>query len=158
MPNCSALDPAYKADNRDGSGGVWMMWNTMIGEGLVATGYRDDAAESIARLMKAMIHTLKTEKCFREAYNPDVLERLGDRDYLWGVAPCYLFLQAAGIRIVGRDKVYLTGYNPFSWTVTGKQNGVSVTRPPGEDVEAEVSFPEGVQGQIIIEKAAASRS
>jgi hypothetical protein len=151
MPNCSALDPAYSANNREGSGGVWMMWNTMIGEGLVTAGYREVAADLIGRLMTAMVHTLKTEKCFREAYNPDVLQGLGDRDYLWGVAPCYLFLQAVGIRIVGRDKVYLAGYNPFPWAVTVEQNGVSVTRPPGEDAAAEVIFPEGVQGKIILE-------
>lgn len=151
MPNCSALDPAYRADNREGSGGVWMMWNTMIGEGLVAAGYRNEAADLVTRLMKAMINTLKTEKCFREAYNPDVLQGLGDRDYLWGVAPCYLFMQTVGIRIVGRDKVYLAGYNPFPWALTVRQNGVSVTRPPGEGAEAEVIFPAGIQGQIIVE-------
>lgn len=128
-----------------------MMWNTMIGEGLVAAGYRNEAADLVTRLMKAMINTLKTEKCFREAYNPDVLQGLGDRDYLWGVAPCYLFMQTVGIRIVGRDKVYLAGYNPFPWALTVRQNGVSVTRPPGEGAEAEVIFPAGIQGQIIVE-------
>ncbi|MGH2524858.1 MAG: MGH1-like glycoside hydrolase domain-containing protein, partial [Anaerolineales bacterium] len=49
IPNCSALDPAYQPDNRGGSGGVWLMWNTMIGEGLVEYGYRAEAAELITR-------------------------------------------------------------------------------------------------------------
>jgi hypothetical protein len=150
MPNCSALDPAYRADNREGSGGVWLMWNTMIGEGLLRYGYRPEAADLITRLMAAMLHTLKTEQCFREAYNPDRLEGLGDRDYLWGVAPGHLFLQAAGIRIVNKGKVYLEGYNPFPWPVTVKHQGVTVTRPPGPNAEAEVIFPPGVVGEVIV--------
>jgi hypothetical protein len=150
MPNCSALDPAYRADNREGSGGVWLMWNTMIGEGLLRYGYRPEAADLITRLMAAMLHTLKTEQCFREAYNPDKLEGLGDRDYLWGVAPGHLFLQAAGIRIVSGSKVYLEGYNPFPWPVTVKHQGVTVTRPPGPNAEAEVIFPPSVVGEVIV--------
>ncbi len=128
IPNCSAQDPAYRADNREGSGGVWMMWNTMIGDGLVEYGYRAEAAELIRRLMTAMIHTLKTEKAFREAYNPDVLEGMGDRDYLWGVAPAHLFLKTVGIRIISARKVWVGGHNPFPRPVTVRARGVSVTR------------------------------
>jgi hypothetical protein len=150
MPNCSALDPAYQADNREGSGGVWLMWNTMMGEGLLRYGYRQEAAELITRLMTGMLHTLRTEKCFREAYNADKLEGLGARDYLWGVAPCHLFLQAVGIRIASENKVYLEGYNPFPWTVTVKYRGVMVKRPSGRNAEAEVIFPPGVVGEVIV--------
>jgi len=153
LPNCSALDPAYQANNRNGSGGVWLMWNTMIGEGLVASGYRRKAAELIGRLMTAMIHTLKSEGCFREAYNPDKLEGLGDRNYLWGVAPCHLFLQTVGIRILGSDKVILEGYNPFPWPITVRQHGVTVTRDPGSESKDQpqdkVTFPDGVQGEVV---------
>lgn len=148
MPNCSALDPAYRADNREGSGGVWLMWNTMMGEGLLRYGYRQEAAELITRLMTAMLHTLKTEKCFREAYNPDVLAGLGERDYLWGVAPCHLFMQAVGIRIISSSKVYLVGYNPFTWSVTVVHRGVVVKRPSGPDAETAVIFPPGVAGEV----------
>jgi hypothetical protein len=150
MPNCSALDSAYQADNREGSGGVWLMWNTMIGEGLLRYGFRQEAAELMTRIMTAMLHTLKTEKCFREAYNSDKLEGLGDRDYLWGVAPCHLFLQTVGIRIASSGKVFLEGYNPFPWTVTVKHKGVVVKRPSGRDAEAEVVFPPGVEGQVVV--------
>ena len=128
IPNCSAQDPAYKADNREGSGGVWMMWNTMIGEGLVEYGYHAEAAELIRRLMTAMIHALKSDQAFREAYNPDVLEGMGDRDYLWGVAPAHLFLKTVGIRIISARKVWVGGYNPFPDPVTVRARGVSVTR------------------------------
>ncbi|MBI3242168.1 MAG: hypothetical protein HYZ49_07735 [Chloroflexi bacterium] len=140
IPNCSALDPAYKSDNRGGSGGVWMMWNTMIGEGLADNGYRAEAAELIRRMMTAMIHTLKTEKAFREAYNSDALEGLGERDYLWGVAPVHLFLRTLGVRIISSRKVWLVGQNPFPWPVTVRWRGVTVTKI---DEGALVKFPSG---------------
>jgi hypothetical protein len=142
LPNCSARDPAYKPDNRDGSGGVWLMWNTMIGEGLVAHGYRAEAAELITRILKGMLHTLRNEKAFREAYNSDKLEGLGDRDYIWGVAPVHLFLHTLGVRIVGPRHVFLEGRNPFPWPVTVRHKGVTVVK----DAEsAKVTFPSGTQ-------------
>ena len=128
IPNCSAQDPAYKPDNREGSGGVWMMWNTMLGEGLVECGYRAEAAELIGRLMQGMLHTLREEKVFREAYNADQLEGLGDRNYIWGVAPVALFMQALGVRVIGPRKVYLEGRNPFPWPVTIRHKGLTVVR------------------------------
>ena len=140
LPNCSAAEPAYKPDNRGGSGGVWMMWNTMLGEGLVDYGYRAEAAELIARLMRAMLYTLKEEQAFREAYNPDALEGLGDRDYLWGVAPVALFMRALGVRIVSARKVYLSGRNPFPWPVTVRHKGLTVVR--GLETTT-VTFPSG---------------
>lgn len=128
IPNCSALDPAFTPDNRNGSGGVWMMWNTMIGEGLADNGYTAEAADLITRIMTAMLHTLKTEKAFREAYNCDKLEGLGERDYLWGIAPIHLFLRTVGIRIISPHKVWVRGCNPFPWPVTLRWKGVTVRK------------------------------
>jgi hypothetical protein len=121
---------------------VWMMWNTMLGEGLLEYGYRAEAAELICRLMTAMLFTLKNEKAFREAYNADKLEGLGERNYLWGVAPVHLFMQAAGIRILSPRRVFLEGRNPFPWPVTIRYKGVTVVK----DAEtAKVVFPSGEQ-------------
>ncbi len=142
LPNCSARDPAYKPDNREGSGGVWLMWNTMIGEGLVEHGYRAEAAELITKLMTAMIHCLKSDKAFREAYNADKLEGLGERNYLWGVAPVHLFMLTLGVRILSPRKVFLEGRNPFPWAVTVRHKGVTVVK--GYEV-ATVTFPSGRQ-------------
>lgn len=142
IPNCSARDPAYTPDNRNGSGGVWPMWNTMIGEGLVEYGYRAEAAELITRLMTTMVNTLKTDKCFREAYNSEKLEGLREKDYLWGVAPVHLFLRAVGLRIINPRRVFVEGYNPFPWPVTVRWKGVSVTRESGS-ASAAIAFPSG---------------
>ncbi len=142
IPNCSAQDPAYKADNREGSGGVWLMWNTMLGEGLIEYGYRAEAAELITRLMTGMVHALKNDQAFREAYNADVLEGLGDRDYIWGVAPVALFMRAVGVRFIGPRRVWVAGHNPFPWPVTVRWKGVMVTKA-GE--AAVITFPTGKQ-------------
>ncbi|MEP7356483.1 MAG: hypothetical protein ABI847_04540, partial [Anaerolineales bacterium] len=146
LPNVSALDPAYKRDNRGGGGGVWLMWNTMLGEGLLDYGYRAEAAELVTRLMTAMLATLREEKSFREAYSADTLEGLGDRDYLWGVAPVALFMRVLGVRLVGSRKVYLDGRNPFPWPVTIRHKGLTVVRGlPSEagPAETHITFPSG---------------
>lgn len=150
IPNCAANAPAYKPDNRNGSGGVWLIWNTMLGEGLVDYGYRAEAAELIARLMRGMLHCLRDEKAFREAYNADALEGLGDRDYLWGVAPVALFMRALGVRIVSPRKVYLEGRNPFPWPVTARHKGLVVARGL---VETVVMFPSGRSATVTGEEA-----
>lgn len=140
IPNCSAQDPAYDPENRTGSGGVWMMWNTMIGEGLADYGFHAEAGELIRRIMKVMLATLIGEKAFREAYNPDKPEGLGDRDYLWGVAPVHLFLRTVGVRIVSARKVWLSGVNPLPWGVTVRHKGVAVSKA---GKAATVVFPSG---------------
>jgi hypothetical protein len=91
-------------------------------------GYRAEAAELIRRLMQGMLYCLKEEKAFREAYNADQLEGLGDRDYLWGVAPVALFMHALGVRIISPRKVVLSGHNPFPWPVTLRHKGLTVVR------------------------------
>jgi hypothetical protein len=145
LPNCSALDPAYRPDNREGSGGVWLMWNTMIGEGLVEYGYRAEAAELITRLMTTMVNSLKVDKAFREAYHSEKLEGLGERDYLWGVAPVHLFMLTLGVRILNPRRVFLEGRNPFPWPVTVRHKGVTVVK--GAD-SATVTFPSGREVRV----------
>ena len=65
---------------------------------------------------------------------------LGERDYLWGVAPVALFMRALGVRIVSPRKVYVQGRNPFPWPVTGRHKGLVVARGETETV---VTFPSG---------------
>jgi hypothetical protein len=114
----------------------------MLGEGLLDYGFRAEAADLVTRLMTGMLAVLKEQKSFREAYNADQLEGLGDRDYLWGVAPVALFMRVLGVRLVGTRKVYLEGCNPFPWPVTIRQKGLTVVR--GLPAEATtVTFPSG---------------
>ena len=140
IPCCSALDPAYQPDNCEGSGGVWLLRNTMIGEGLVEYGYRAEAAELLSRLMTSILFTLKNEKAFREAYNADRLEGLGERNHIGGLAPVQLFMRILGLRVVSPQRVFLEGLSPFPWPVTVRYKGVTIVKSAEE---ARVTFPSG---------------
>ena len=111
----------------------------------------------IEKIMRGMIFTLKEEKAFREAYNSDQLEGLGERDYLWGIAPVHLFLRTLGVRIISEKKVWLRGRNPFPFPVTVRWNGVTVTK--GEKTTV-VKFASGFErvvseeGEMMIEDEA----
>ncbi|MBI5054674.1 MAG: hypothetical protein HZB52_15610, partial [Chloroflexi bacterium] len=122
---------------------------TMIGEGLADGGVTVEAAQLIEKIMRGMIFTLKEEKAFREAYNSDQLEGLGERDYLWGVAPVHLFLRTLGVRIISPKKVWLRGRNLFPFAVTVKWNGVTVTK--GEKTTV-VKFASGEEKVISEEE------
>jgi hypothetical protein len=140
VPNCSALDPAYRPDNSEGSGGVSMLWNAMLGEGLLAYGYRAEAAELLRRLMSAAVSTLRSEKAFRAAYNADQPVGIGERNHLTGVAPLQLFMQTIGVRIISPRRVFVEGGNPLPQPVTVRYKGVVVTKDAGT---ARVTFPSG---------------
>jgi glycogen debranching enzyme len=144
LPNCSAKDRRYAADNRDGSGGVWMFWNSMIGEGLVKYGFLDEAAELTKRLMQACIHALRQDHAFREAYNADEPSGIGDYDHIWGAAPLHLFLQVLGVRLISPHRVWVRGGHPFSDPVTIRWKGLKMICRPDE---IEVIFPDGQEFQ-----------
>ena len=154
IPSCSALDPSYAPDNRQGSGGVWMFWNTMVGEGLVDYGYLDEAADLVGRLVEATLHALRVDKAFRQAYNADKPEGLGERDHLCGVAPIYLFLYVLGVRLISPQKVWVRGRHPFPWPVILRWRGLRleclsdrtiITFPDGQSVEVKGDEPQIVE-------------
>ncbi len=140
MPNCSAQDPNYDPTNREGSGGVWMMWNTMVGEALLDYGYAAESADLFTRIMHAILHTLKTEQAFREAYNSDTLEGLGEVDYIWGVVPLHWLMRLIGVRIVSARKVWAGGPHVLPWPVTVRHYGVAVERSA---TGTKITFPSG---------------
>lgn len=121
-------DPAYKPDNKDGAGGVWPFWLTLIAEGLLETGHTDAAASLTMRLLKTQIEALRTAKTFSEYYHADLPAGLGEQGSVMGIAPLYLFLRLAGVRIVTAGKVWAGGVYPFAQPVTVKRLGVTVTR------------------------------
>ena len=146
IPICSALDPSYAPDNRHGSGGVWMFWNSMLGEGLVDYGYLDEAAELVGRLIEATLHSLRVDKAFRQAYNADQPEGLGERDHLWGVAPVHLFLYVLGVRLISPQKVWIRGRNPFPWPVVLRWRGLRLECLSDRTI---VTFPDGQLVEVV---------
>ncbi|HTX89710.1 MAG TPA: hypothetical protein VMC09_00720 [Anaerolineales bacterium] len=119
---------------------VHLPWNTLIGEGLLAYGLRDEAAQLTARLMSAVIQNLKKGHAFARAYHAESGAPIGERNPLHGLAPLGLFLAVLGVEIQSPTRLVLSGKNPFPWPVTVKYRGLTVTRQVDQSV---VVFPDG---------------
>lgn len=122
------------------SNSVHLPWNHLIGEGLLAYGYRREAVRLTAHIITAVIQNLKRTQAFYRAYHAETGAGLGERNTLQGLAPLGLFLTALGVEIQSPTRVILTGENLFPWPVTVKYKGLTVTRQMGQ---TEVIFPNG---------------
>lgn len=147
IPNCSAQDPAYKSDNRNGSGGVWMMWNTMLGEALCDYGYYEQAWELFGRIISAQVASLRDEQCFYEAYDNDTGQGLGSRDYLWGTVPLHFFSKLHGIQIVSPRLVRLLPADLRGRRIRIQHHGVTVIR---YEQGATIVWPDGRCEQLSL--------
>lgn len=119
---------------------VWPVWNTLIGEGLLAYGARQESADLVARLMAAMIDSLKREHAFRRHYHAENGQGFGERNALAGLPPLGLFLETLGVRVLSPWRVALKGANPFPWPVKIQYRGLVVDRSAEKTV---VVFPDG---------------
>ena len=119
---------------------VHLPWNQLIGEGLLAYGFRKEAAGLVTRLMSAVILNLKQSGAFYTRYHAASGMGMGERNTLAGLAPLGLFLQTLGLQIHSTEHIKLSGENPFPWPVTVKYRGLVVTRSTGQ---TQVTFPSG---------------
>jgi hypothetical protein len=119
---------------------VHMVWNQLIGEGLVAYGYQNEAVELLANLMNAVTQNLVKSKAFYRNYHAVEGHGIGERHSLSGLAPLGLFMEILGVRIISHNKIFLRGINPFPWSVTIKFRGLTVLR---EAKLTTVTFPGG---------------
>jgi hypothetical protein len=124
----------------DLSQAVNLPWNHLIGEGLLASGLRLEAAQLTTRLMSAVIENLKRKRSFARAYNAVTGTGLGERNPVHGLAPLGLFLQTLGVQICSPRQVVFSGKNPYPWPVTVKYRGLVVTRQVEQTI---VIFPDG---------------
>jgi hypothetical protein len=119
---------------------VHFPWNQLIGEGLLAYGYRNEAARLTVHLMNAVIQNLRQSRAFYAQYHAETGSGIGERGALSGLAPVGLFLQSLGVTILSPTRVRLEGQNPFAWPVTLLYKGLKVIRG---HKETEVIFPNG---------------
>jgi hypothetical protein len=119
---------------------VLLPWIQLLGEGLLAYGFRNEAARLTVHVMNAVILSLKQSHTFYERYHAETGSGMGERGALTGLAPVGLFLQVLGVTILSPARVRLEGSNPFAWPVTVSYKGLKVIR--GLDV-TEVVFPNG---------------
>ncbi len=113
---------------------VYLPWNQLIGEGLLAYGYADEAAGLVTRLMDAILPVLKRDGLFRAWFSAKDGAPGGESNALPGLPPTGLFLQALGIRKLKKNEVILQGFNPFPWPVTVKYQGMTITRHAADTV------------------------
>ncbi|NIM95261.1 MAG: hypothetical protein GTO18_16305 [Anaerolineales bacterium] len=126
IPSCSAKDPAYRRAIKEGAVGVQMIWNLMLGEALLAYGYRQEAAELVTRLMNTVVRSLRDERAFRDIYHPDEPKAIGEGDHLSGIAPLGLFLETLGVRLISPRKFFLRGTDPFPDPVIIRWKGTEI--------------------------------
>ena len=119
---------------------VALPWNQLIGEGLLAYGFRAEATRLTAHLMNAVIQNLKQNRAFYQRYHAESGAGIGERNSLHGFAPVGLFMQALGVTILSAKKVKLEGKNLFPWPVTIKYKGLTVVRAAEQTV---VTFSNG---------------
>jgi len=119
---------------------VHMVWNQLIGEGMLAYGYRRETARLVAHLMSGIVPNLKRSQAFYRHYHAETGAGMGERNALHGLAPVGLFLQTLGVEIISPLRVRLSAENPFPWSVTVKYRGLTVTRNVGQ---TEIIFPNG---------------
>ena len=119
---------------------VLLPWIQILGEGLLAYGFRNEAARLTVHVMNAVILSLKQSRAFYERYQAETGSGMGERGALTGLAPVGLFLQALGVTFLSPVSVRLEGHNPFAWPVTILYRGLKVIR--GLDA-TEVVFPNG---------------
>ncbi|HEY3312487.1 MAG TPA: hypothetical protein VGK00_12675 [Anaerolineales bacterium] len=135
-----ALPGLFLQDADQVSNSVHLPWNNMIGEGMLAYGYRREAVRLTAHIMTAVIQNLKRSQSFYRTYHAETGTGLGERNTLQGLAPLGLFMAALGVEIQSPTRVIITGENLFPWPVTVKYKGLTVKRLMGE---TEVIFPNG---------------
>jgi hypothetical protein len=128
---------------------VLLPWNQLIGEGLLAYGFRAEATRLTAHLMNAVIQNLKQNRSFYQRYHAEKGTGIGERNSLQGFAPVGLFMQTLGVTILSQRKVRLEGKNLFPWAVTIKYKGLTVVRGLEQTV---VTFPNG-ESVIVKEEA-----
>jgi hypothetical protein len=140
IASLSAVDPAYEHAKGDGSAGIDMFYNTILGEALVDHGYLGEAADLVQRLMGAVIAILKNDGAFRETFDPDNSRSFGEKDHLMGLAPFGLFMKTMGIELISQNKIVVRGENPFPWPVTVRWKGITIEC---EEKTTKVEFPDG---------------
>jgi len=137
IPACPSLtQPEAEAISQ----AVHLPWNVFIGEGLLAYGFRSDAARLVAHLMTGIIQNLKQNRAFYARYHAEKGTGLGERNALNGLVPIDLFLRVLGVEILSSTRVKLADKNPFPWAVIVQYKGLKVIR--GQE-KTEVTFANG---------------
>ncbi len=135
----AAANPPHE-DGAEVCAGVNLMWNALIGEGLLQYGFRTQAAELVTRLLNGVAAILKQERTFHRYFHADSAAGLGEHFALTGLAPLGLFLHTLGVQLFSPTRVGIHGFNPFPRPVTVKYQGLTLLC---QAEKTTVIFPDG---------------
>jgi hypothetical protein len=107
--------------------GVSPLWIDLVGEGLIAYEYRAAAVDLVSRTLDAIGGSLKHTSSFREYYDAETGQPIGERNHLRGLAPLGLFLKLVGIQKLTCNEIIISDFNPFPSQVTVKYRGTVLT-------------------------------
>lgn len=150
LPLCSLDDSWLSHSGRERAGTVSILWNSMIGEGLLAYGYPEEAAELLQRIMQPIIQGLRQEHAFRAVYDASDLSGKGSFDAISGLAPLSFILKVAGLELYSPTKLKIFGKNHLPWPVQISWQGLAIVRDTNS---ADITFPDGQTRHIEGEEA-----
>lgn len=106
---------------------VSMLWNHLLGEGLLRYGYRQEAGALVENLFEAAAAALKQQHAFPQWYQAENSQPYGERAHLHGFAPLGLFLKTLGIQEISTHHILLDGFSPYPFPVTVQYRRVNIT-------------------------------
>ncbi len=136
----SRRDANYDASNARGGGGIWMYFLSLIGEGMVKSGFQQEATSLVKRVLSSLSQVLAREGGLSQFYHAEAIQGFGEVNHIGGILPLKLLADVLGIHILSPLKVRVGG--PFTWGQEVKiaQHGVIVTR---NAEKIEIDFPSG---------------
>ena len=125
---------------RRGGGGIWMYFLSLIGEGMVKSGFHEEATTLTKRVLSSLSQVLSRDGHLSQFYHAAEIKGFGEDHHIGGIVPLKLLSDVMGVRILSPRKAWVGG--PFTWGQEFKveQYGVVVTRNADG---IQVDFPSG---------------
>lgn len=136
----SASDRNFDPSNARGGGGIWMYWLSLIGEGMVAAGFRREATALVKRVLDGLTRVLAREGKLSQFYHADEAKGFGEDHHIGGIVPLKLLSDVLGVAIIAPDRVWVGGEFTWGEAIAVEQHGVVARRDADEIC---VEFPSG---------------
>jgi len=141
----SARDQRYDPSNARGAGGIWMYWQALLLEGMLAAGYRREACDLLQCLLEVLARVLQRDGKLAQFYHAEEARGIGQDHHIAGLAPLNALHELLGLRIVAPDCVQAGGDFLWGQPVTIEQHGVYASRSADG---TRIDFPSGQRVEL----------
>ncbi|MDE2818559.1 MAG: hypothetical protein OXI40_02375 [Chloroflexota bacterium] len=144
----SRRDRNYDPSNARGGGGIWMYFLSLVGEGMVKSGFHREATALVKRVLTSLAQVLERDGRLSQFYHAEEIKGFGEDHHIGGIAPLKLLSDVIGVRILSPRKLWVGG--PFTWEqeVKVEQHGVVVARSADG---IQIDFPSGYSLSLAAE-------